>query len=112
VIAARRVWGNPADLAGAVDAGGKGAPGGQGKVEGGVSAAAKEEAMLAGGVLIGPDDLIRIIDAECLGSADKGQGIVEGVEDMDWHDTGSSLIVPLAESVDRKAELVSNARSA
>src|SRR5262249_44955618 len=54
------------------------------------------------------DDLVRIIDPECLGGAGAGRGILEGVEDIDWHDTGSSLIVSLTESVDRKAEPVSN----
>jgi hypothetical protein len=55
-----------------------------------------------------PDDLVRAIDAVCLSGAGQGGGIVEGIEDIDWHDTGSSLIVSLAESVDRKAEPVSN----
>jgi hypothetical protein len=58
-----------------------------------------------------PDDLVRIIDPLCIGAADAGGGIVEGVESIDWHDTDSSLAVSLAESADRKAEPVSNVLS-
>jgi hypothetical protein len=56
-----------------VDAVCKSAQGGRGIIEGGVHATAFEEA-LAASVAERPDDL----------------GIVEGVEDIDWHDTGSS----------------------
>ena len=68
--------------------------------------------MKAGGVLIAPDDLIRIIDAVSRRGASNARGIVEGVEDVDWHDPGSSLIVPLAESLNRKAEPLSELSSA
>jgi hypothetical protein len=51
-----------------------------------------------------PDDLARGVDALCKGAeSGGGQRIVERVEDIDWHDTGSSLIVSLAENVDREA---------
>jgi hypothetical protein len=40
------------------------------------------------------------------------QWIVEVGEGIDCHDTGSALIVFLAESVDGEAEQVSNSRSA
>ena len=53
--------------------------------------------MLAGGVLKPPDDVVRVIDAECLGGAGNGQGIVKHVENMNWHDTGSALFIPLVE---------------
>jgi hypothetical protein len=88
---------SPDDLALGVDAICQGAAvstgDGEGVVEGGVSAAAFEEAMKAGGVLIAPDDLVRIIDAVCRRGASNARGVVEGIEDSDWHDTGSSLIV-------------------
>src|SRR5215831_4628436 len=88
---------NPDDLALGVDAVRKGAAGstagGEGVVDGGVSAAAKEETVESGGVSIPPDDLVRITDAGCHRGASNVRGVVEGVEDMDWHDTGSSLIV-------------------
>jgi len=86
----------PDGLAQVVDAKCLRAQGGHGIVEGGVSAAAQEVAMAAGGVVIVPDDLVRIIDADCLGGAGKGQRIVEGVEGIDWHDPGSSVIVSTA----------------
>jgi hypothetical protein len=53
--------------------------------------------VLAGGGLIGSDDLVHIVDPPGVGGAGQGGGIVEGVEDIDWHDTGSSVIVSLAE---------------
>jgi len=51
--------------------------GAQGIVEGGVNAAAQEEAMGAAGVLVLPDDLAGVVDAEGLG-AGGGQRIVDG----------------------------------
>jgi hypothetical protein len=51
----------------------------------------------AGGVLKPADDLARVIDAECLCGPGDGRGIVKSVEDIDWHDTGSSVIVSVAE---------------
>jgi hypothetical protein len=83
-------------LARAVDAPRDGAVNGRGIIERDEGATAFEEAVDAGGVLIGPDDLVRIIDAECLGGAGKARGIVEGIEGIDWHDTGFSVIVSLA----------------
>src|SRR5262249_15578541 len=53
--------------------------------------------MEAGGVLKPADDLARVVDAECLGGAGNGRGIVKRVEDMDWHDTGSSVMVSVAD---------------
>jgi len=85
---------SPDDLALGVDAVCQGAAvstgDGEGVVEGGVSAAGFEEAVKAGGVLIAPDDLVRIIDPVSHRGASNARGVVEGVEDMDWHDTGSS----------------------
>jgi hypothetical protein len=48
------------------------------------------------------DNLVHIINPECLCGAGAGRGIVEGIEDIDWHDT-APLIVSLAESVDRES---------
>jgi hypothetical protein len=79
-----------------------------GIVEGGKGVAAFEEAVGDGAALVLSDDLVRVVDAECLSCAGGGRGIVEGGEGIDWHDTDSSLIVSHAESVDRKAEPVSN----
>src|SRR5690348_10095695 len=62
-------------------------------VEGGVGAAAEEEAVGAASVLVQPGKLVKIIDAECLGGAGKGGGIVERGEAIDRHDMDSSLIV-------------------
>ena len=45
--------------------------------------------MVAARGLIDPDDLVRIIEAQCMGGAGKGRGNVKGVEDMDRHDLGS-----------------------
>src|SRR5207244_11334001 len=53
----------PDDLARGVDAVCNGAPGGQGIVNGGVGATAKEEAIEAAGVRVNPDDLARVVDA-------------------------------------------------
>jgi acyl-coenzyme A thioesterase PaaI-like protein len=96
---------NPDDLARGVNADRAGAADiGRGIVEGGVSAAAIEKAVGAAGVAIRPRDLARAVDAVCLGVAGAGQGIVEGGVGIDWHDTGSFVIVSLAGSIDRKAE--------
>jgi hypothetical protein len=52
-----------------VDAVCNGVNGGVGIVDGGVSAVAQEEAVgVAAGVLVGPDDLVHIIDAGCSGA--------------------------------------------
>jgi hypothetical protein len=89
----------PDDLARTVDAECKGAEVGTGPgiVEGGVGAAVGIEdiAVVATGVVILPNDLACIIDAVCVGVADFGQGIVEGRVDIDWHHTGSTVIVAL-----------------
>ena len=96
----------PDDLARGIDARGVGG-GCRGNVEGGVHAAAQEEAVVAANGGVRPDDLARGVDAECLG-ARKGEGIVERGVRIDWHDTDSSLTVSVTESVDRKAEPGSN----
>jgi hypothetical protein len=87
----------PDDLARAVDAECVGAVGGRGVVQGGVGTIAIEEAV---GVVValdvGPDDLARAVDAECEGAVG-GRGVVQGGVDVDWHDTGSSVINPKAE---------------
>src|SRR6266571_2632712 len=59
-----------------IDAPCLGAAGGQGIVESGVGAT-EEEAVVAAGVTIVPDDLARRVDASCNGAAG-GRGIVEG----------------------------------
>src|SRR5262249_27574717 len=87
----------PDDLARIVDAVGFGFIGGRGIVDSGVGATAFEEAVDAGAGPVLPDDLIRIIDAECEGRTAVGRRIVEVGVGVDWHDTGSSLIVSLAE---------------
>ena len=51
--------------------------------------------MVIGVVKVRPDDLACIVDAVCVGVADFGQGIVEGRVDIDWHHTGSTVIVAL-----------------
>src|SRR5262245_39700799 len=107
-MAARVVHVIPDDLARVVDRKSLRFRGSQGIVQGGVCAAAQEVAMAAGDVVIVPDDLVRIIEADCLGGAGASGGIVEGVEGIDWHDTGSSVIVSLADSLDREAEAGSN----
>src|SRR5262249_40349816 len=68
-------------------------------VQGGVCAATQEVAMAAGGVVIVPDDLVRIIDADCLGGAGASGGIVEGVEGINWHDMDSLSHKTSAKSV-------------
>src|SRR4029077_15902595 len=122
---------------------------GQGIIEGGVGAAAVKKAVVAeAGILVSPDDLGRVVDAESLGDVGR-RGVVESgvstaaVEEavsaiadvlpddlacavapkslgisagrvvyggvgIGWHDTGSSVIVSLAENVDREAGPVSN----
>src|SRR5262249_26737241 len=86
------------DLPHTVDRLCNGAGGSRGLVERGVGATAFEKAMEgaedAAGLVL-PDDLVRIIDAECLGAAGNARGIVEGVENIDWHNTNSSLIFSL-----------------
>jgi hypothetical protein len=47
-------------------------------------------------VLVIPDDLVRIIEAEGLSGAGEGQRVVEGVEDINWQDLYSSVIFPSA----------------
>jgi hypothetical protein len=95
----------PDDLAGAVDAVCKCAVGtGIGIVDGGENATAFEEAVEAAPALVDPDDLVRTIDPERLGGAGEGGGIVERVEDIDWHDTGSSVIVPLRHCLNDAAQ--------
>ena len=95
----------PDDLARVVDAACKGAEGGRGSVEGGVGATALKEPVDAAAVVVIPDDLVRTAHAECLGGAvsGKARGIVESVEDLDGHDTGSSMTL-LQTSVDHEAE--------
>jgi hypothetical protein len=69
-----------------------------GIVERGVSAAVGIEDIAVGAtvlVSVRPDDLACIVDAVCVGVADFGQGIVEGRVDIDWHHTGSTVIVAL-----------------
>jgi hypothetical protein len=56
------------DLAGIVDAVGRGATGARGVVEGGVRAAAEKEAVVAAAVSIRPGDLTRGVDAKCSGA--------------------------------------------
>src|SRR5262245_41472071 len=60
--------------------------------------------MAAGGVVIVPDDLVRIIDVDCVGGAGASGRIGVGAEGIDWHDMGSSLIVSIADSLGREAE--------
>ena len=52
-----------------------------------------------------PGDLARGIDAPRMAGAG-GYRVVEGSVDIDWHDTGSSVIVSLAENVAREAGLL------
>ena len=58
---------------------------------------------LTPGVLVIPDDLARVVDVECRGVVGR-QGIVEGGEGKDCHDTGPSLIAVLMEASIREAE--------
>src|SRR5262249_47907693 len=103
----------PDDLARGVDAVCHGVASGQGIVESDVSAAAFEEAVESErGVLVKAHDLAGVVDAKRLGVAAGGQRIVEGGVGIDWHDTGSSLIVSLAKKVDREAEPLLTSRSA
>jgi hypothetical protein len=57
--------------------------------------------MHAPDVLKEPNDLVHIIDAHRIGAAGRRGGIVEGIEDIDWHGTGSPLIVSSLKSLDR-----------
>src|SRR5262249_11630541 len=99
---------HPDDLANVVDAACTRAAGAQRIVEGGEGATAEEEAVVVEiRVDVHTDDLARVVEAVGNGAAG-GQGIIEVVEGIDWHDTDSSLTVSLTESVDRKAEPVSN----
>src|SRR5262245_36981022 len=82
------------DLAHAIDAGCIGAIGGRRIIESGIRAAACKEAMGAASVAVSSDDLANPVDAQCNGGAGGG-GIVERGVDIDWHDTGSSVIVAL-----------------
>jgi hypothetical protein len=100
VVGAAGVHVIPDDLAGIVDAIGRGAKGARGIVDGGVGTAAENEAVVAAVVAVGPDDLAHGVDAKCSG-AYGGQGIIEGGVGVDWHDTASSGIVSLAERADR-----------
>ena len=84
------------DLARVVDADCNGAAGGQGIVEAWCRCRrcrGSRGVPLAFDVL--PDDLARVVDANCLGAVE-AEGIVEGGVRIDWHDTGSSVIVSLA----------------
>ena len=81
----------PNDLARIVDAECRGALGGQGVVEGGIDAAAKEEPVGAGGVSVSADDLAHMVDAFC-GGALGGHRIVES-DVGDCHDSGFPVIV-------------------
>jgi hypothetical protein len=56
---------SPDDLTCDIDAGGRGAIGGRGIVEGCVKSAAEKEAVIAAGVAVSPDDLARGVDAGC-----------------------------------------------
>src|SRR5438876_695600 len=78
----------PDDLAYVVDASCHGAMGAQGIVDGGVNAAAQEEAVDAGGGHINTHDVTRGIDADWLGAAG-GQGVVQGREGLDGHGAAS-----------------------
>ena len=95
----------PDDLARVVDAEGNG--GARRFGEGGEVSPAVKEAVddVVGNEL--PDDLARGVDAAWSRAA-VGQGIVESGEGIDWHGTASSVIAQFTESVDRKAEPVSN----
>src|SRR5262249_12698825 len=94
-------------LARVVDAKGSRAIGAQGVVKGGKGAPAVEEASVATRAYVPTDDLARVVDAVCKRAAGD-QGIVEVGVGIHWHDPCSSVIVCLAESVDQKAEPVSN----
>jgi len=59
-------------------------------------------------VLIISNNLIRVVNTPCYGGPGNSRGIVDGGVGIDWHDTGSSLSVSLAESLNRKAEPLSN----
>ena len=54
--------------------------------------------MISAAVLVIPDDLARAVDA-VRGRAIGGEGIVEGGENVDWYDPGSSVIATLPEAV-------------
>jgi acyl-coenzyme A thioesterase PaaI-like protein len=63
-------------LARIIDPSCNGAAGGQGIVEGGVSASAIQEGMGSAGVKVRPDDLAQIVDIVC--SGERPQGIIKG----------------------------------
>ena len=97
----------PDDLARGVDAAWSRAAVGQGIVKGGEGATAVEKPVpVTIRVVVSTDDLTRVVDAER--NVINGQGIVESGEGIDWHGTASSVIAQFTESVDRKAEPVSN----
>src|SRR5262249_1092314 len=52
--------------------------GARGIVDGSVGAAAIEETVRAADVVVSPDDLARVVDAECGGATWPRQGVVEG----------------------------------
>src|SRR5437660_1744861 len=86
----------PDHLARGVAGGRWGAVGGQRILEGGVSAAAVEEAVVDAGVGVRTDDLATGVDALCEGTVwGVRQRIVEGGVGVDWHDAGSVVIVSL-----------------
>src|SRR6266446_4548665 len=97
----------PDDLACIVDAECSRVGGGEGIVESRVAPVVIEEAVHAAGVAVTPDDLARSVDAKRL-CVVVGRGIIEGGVRIDWHDTGSSLIVSLPENVGREAGSISN----
>src|SRR4029077_310535 len=98
VVAEAGILVSPDDLARVVDAESLGDVGRRGVVESGVSTAAVEEAVSAIADVL-PDDLACAVDPKCLGIS----AVVYGGVGIGWHDTGSSVIVSLAENVDREA---------
>jgi len=60
-------------------------------VDGGVHAAAEEEAVDSAARVGVLSDEFRTIDAGCLGGAGLGQGIVERGVIINWHGTASSM---------------------
>ena len=85
---------------------------GRGIIESGVGPVAIEEAVcVVVRVDVLPDDLARRVDAKRL-CVVVGRGIIEGGVRIDWHDTGSSLIVSLPENVGREAGSISKSHSA
>jgi hypothetical protein len=77
----------------------------QGIVDGDVTPAAVQKAVCFEiAISVVPDDLARVIDAGAKGMKTDGQGIIEGSVGIDRHDTGSVVIVSVAENLNRKAE--------